>query len=72
MYIYIYIEICTHVQMFTNDPGDLGSILGHVIPKPLKWYLIPLCLTLSNIKVRIKGKVERSWERGSALPYTWV
>ena len=29
---------------FTNGPGDLGSI------RLYKWYLIPLCLALSNIK----------------------
>ncbi len=37
-----------------------------------KWYLMPSCLTLSIIKVRIKGKVEQSRERSSALPYTLV
>ena len=36
-------------RVFANDPGDLGSIPGHVIPKILKWYLRP-CLTLSNIR----------------------
>ena len=30
--------------------GDQGSIPGRVIPKTLKWYLTPPCLTLSNIK----------------------
>ena len=38
----------------------------------LKWYLIPPRLTLSNIKLRSKGKVEQSWERSSTLPYTSV
>ena len=33
--------------VFTNGPGNLGSIPGHIIPKTLKWYLIPPCLTLS-------------------------
>ena len=36
-----------------------------------KWYLIPPCLTLST-QVRIKGKVEQSRGRSSALPYTSV
>ena len=37
-------------RVFANDPGDLGSILGCVIQRLLKWYLIPPCLTLSNIR----------------------
>ena len=37
-------------RVFVNGPGDLGSIPGRVIPKTLKWYLIPTCLTLSNIR----------------------
>ena len=36
--------------MFANGPGDLDSILVHVIPKTLKMYVIPPCLTLSNIR----------------------
>ena len=37
-------------RVFANGPGDLGSIPGRVIQKLLKWYLIPTCLTLSNIR----------------------
>ena len=37
-------------RLFTNWPGDLDSIPGHIIAKTIKWYLIPPCLTLSNIK----------------------
>ena len=29
------------VRVFTNGPEDLGSILGHVIPKALKMVLDP-------------------------------
>ena len=57
-------------KVFANDPGDLGSFPGLVIPKTLKWYLIPPCLTLTIIKVRIMGKVEQSREGRSTLPYT--
>ena len=74
------------VRVFDNGPGDLGSIPDRVIPKNLKWYLMPPCLTLSiikiqkmvldssllNTRVRIKGKVEQSKERSSGLPYTSV
>ena len=34
-------------RVFANGLGDLRSIPGCVIPK---WYLIPLCLTLSDIR----------------------
>ena len=37
-------------RVFANDPGDLGSIPGHVITKTLKLYLIPPCFTISNIR----------------------
>ena len=36
--------------VFANGPGDLGSIPGCLIPKTLKWYVIPPCLTLSIIR----------------------
>ena len=37
-------------KVFTNGPGDMDSIPGCVIPKTLKWYLIPPCLKLTNIR----------------------
>ena len=36
-------------RVFTNGPGDLGSIPSHVIPKTLKMVLDAPCLTLSII-----------------------
>ena len=54
-------------RLLANVPGDLGSIPGHVIPKALK-----MALNTQWYKVRIKGKVEQSRERSSALPYTSV
>ena len=51
-------------RVFTNGLGDLGSIPGRVIPKTQKtgsW-----CRT-RHYKVRIKGKVEQSWEWSSTL-----
>ena len=47
--IYPYTGSLSKWIVFTNGPWDLGSIPGCVIPKTLKWYLIPPCLTLSNI-----------------------
>ena len=59
-------------RVFTNGPGDLGSIPGCFIPKTFKngtWYLLA---NTQQYKVRIKGKVEQSKERSSAPPYISV
>ena len=63
MYIetpYIYLPIGGMFRMFSNGPGDWGSIPGGVITKTQKWYLMPLCLTLSIIKYgsRISGAIQ--------------
>ena len=52
----VFCLVCKHWlidlegRVFANGLGDLGSVPGHVIPKTLKWYLIPPCLALSNIR----------------------
>ena len=38
------------IRVFANGPCDQGSIPGRVISKTIKWYLMPLCLTLSNLR----------------------
>ena len=58
------------VWVFANGPGDLSSIPGRVIPKTLKLVLDASLLNTQHYKVQIKGKVEKSRERSSALPYT--
>ena len=45
-------------RVFANDPGDLGSIPGRVIPKTFKMVLDTSLLNTQQYKVRIKGKVE--------------
>ena len=82
MYIYICLYTCTYVciyvytYMYIPDIGimvrDLGSIPGRVIPKTLKMALDASLLNTQHYKVRIKGKVEKSREKSSALPYTLV
>ena len=52
-------------RVFANGPGDLVSIPGHVIPKTLKMVLDTSLLNTQQYKVRIKGKVEKPWERSS-------
>ena len=60
------------VRVFANVSGDLGSIPCRVIRKTLKMVLDASLLSTQYYKVRIKGKVEKSKERSSALPYTLV
>ena len=59
-------------RAFANGPKDLGSISGCVIPKTLKMVFDASLLNTQQYKVRIKGKVDHSRERSSALPYTLV
>ena len=59
-------------RVFANGLGDLGSIPGRVIPKTVKMLLDTSLHNTQQYKVRIKGKVEQSRERSSALPYTLV
>ena len=56
-------------RAFANGPGNQGSIPGRVIPKTQKMVLDAALLNTLHYKVRIKGKVEQSRERSSALPY---
>ena len=55
-------------RVFTNGPGDWGSIPGQVIPKTQKMVLDAALLSTQDYKVRIKGKMEQTWEWSSALP----
>ena len=71
LYINIWV-IIGFWRVFTNGPGDLGSIPGRVIPKTLKMVLDTSFLNTQHYKIRIKGKVEQSRERSSALLYTSV
>ena len=58
------------VRVFINGPGNLDSIPGRVIPKIKKMVLDVSLLNGQHYKVQIKGKVEQSRERSSAVPYT--
>ena len=70
MYIYIYIpDIGKMVRVFANVPRDQDSIPGRIIPKTLKMVLDSSLLNTQQYKVWIKGKVEPSRERSSALPF---
>ena len=61
------------VRVFANGREDMGSIPGWVIPKTPKMVLDDATLlNTQHYKVRIKGKVQQSKERSSALPYTSV
>ena len=60
------------VRVFTNGPGDLGSVPGRVIPKTQKMVLDASLFNTLHYMVQIKSKVEQARERSSALPYTLV
>ena len=45
--------------MFTNGPGDRGSIQGRIIPKTPKIVLDTSLLNKQQYKVRIKGKMKK-------------
>ena len=59
-------------RVYANGLADRGSIPGWVIPKTQKMVLDAALFNTQHYKVRIKGKVEQSRERSSALPYTSV
>ena len=59
-------------RVFFNGVGNRGSIPGRVLPKTLKMILDTFLLNTQKYKERIKGKLEQSRERSSALPYTLV
>ena len=61
-------DIGLGVRVFTNGPGDLGSIPGRVIPKTQKMVLDASLLNTQHYKVRIKGKVEQSREGVAPSP----
>ena len=65
-------DIGIMVRVFNNGLGDLGSVPGLVIPKTQKMVLDAALLNTQHYKVRIKGKVEQSKEKSSALPDTLV
>ena len=58
-------------RVFANSPGDRGSVTGQVIPKTQKMVLDAALLSTQHYEVRIKGKMEQSRERSSALPHSW-
>ena len=59
-------------RVFSNDPGDLGSIPCLVKPKTLKMVLDVSLLNNQQFKVSIEGIVEQTRERSSVFPYTSV
>ena len=60
------------VKVFINGLGHLGSIPGPVIPRTQKMVLDATLLNTQHYKVQVKGKVEQSRERSSALLYILV
>ena len=69
--VYSIPDIVLAVRVFANDPGDLGSIPGRVIPKTQKMVLDASLLNTQHYMVRIKGKVEQSREGVVPSPTRW-
>ena len=59
-------------RVFANGLGDLCSIPSRLIPKTIRMVLDTSLLNTHQYKVHIKGKVEQSRERSTALPYSSV
>ena len=59
-------------RVFASGWEDRGSILGRVMPKTQEMVLDAALLSIQHHIVRIKGKMEQSWEWTGALPYTSV
>ena len=57
-------------RVLASSTGGRGSIPGRVIPKTQKMVLDAAFLNTKHYKVSIKGKVEQSREKSSALPNT--
>ena len=81
IYLYIY-NLSTHfidyildiglmVTVFTNGPGDLGSIPGRVIPKTQKMVLDATLFNTQHYKVRIKVKWSNSGKGVVPSPTPW-
>ena len=70
--IYGLQDIGLNGRVFANDPEDLGSIPGRVIPKTQKMVLDATLLNTQHYKVRIKGEVVQSCERSSTLSHSLV
>ena len=58
--------------LYSNGPGDMGSMPGRVIPDTFKMVFDASLLNTQQYKVRIKGKMEQSREKSKAIPYTSV
>ena len=57
-------------RVFANGRGNRGSILGRIISKTLKWYLMPPCLTLSIIRYLLMIKSNNIGEGLAPSPTT--
>ena len=59
------------IWVFSNGPGDLGSIPGRVIPKTQKCYLMFPCLTLIIIRYVSRVKLTNPGKGVAPYPTLW-
>ena len=69
LYFYYYRAIGLMSWVFANGPEDGGSNRRSSPTKDSKMVIDASLLSTQHYKVRIRGKVEQSRERSSALPY---
>ena len=55
-------------RVFAYGPRDRGLIAGRFIPKTQKWYLMPPCLTLSNIRYGSRVKWRNPGKETALFP----
>ena len=71
-YHLVYKELISLVgRVFTNGPGDLVSIQVESYQRFKNWYLIPLCLTLSNRRHVSRVKWSNPENRVAPSPTYW-
>ena len=58
-------------RVFANGPGDLGQSQVVSYERLLKWYLIPTCLTLSNIRYVSRVKWSNPGKEVAPSPTLW-
>ena len=71
-YIYTSLpDIGIMVKVFTNGPGDLGSIPGWIITETQKWHLMAPCLILSIIRDGSRVKWSNPGKGIAPSPTSW-
>ena len=69
--LFLSLSLSLMGRVLTNDPGDLGSIPGHVISKTIKMVLDTPLLNTQQYKVVSRVKWSNTGKRVAASPLPW-